>query len=267
MAKGKILVLHGFGQNSYIFRMQIRSIYKACMDDYNFVFLDGPVVAHLPDEPCNGVSLFDDKGLPICRRPPFALDPLVTPRGWFTFNEDWTKYEGVDDALRYLKSVLVSQQFDGIIGFSQGALMASYLCAYLEDPTGHPLFFPRFHPPMKFAIFACSLPPVDPSLPALLQTPTLHVLGRIDTFMGANQSLALAQACEKPRVEYHEGGHYIQTKATWRRFFREWMLAFRPGATIRPDDVPSPGAIERLRSPRTSGSHGPWCDLGDTTSK
>ncbi|KZT61221.1 hypothetical protein CALCODRAFT_506428 [Calocera cornea HHB12733] len=257
MAKGKILALHGFGQNAHIFKTQIKSICRSCEDEFEFgmdsppdmisqrsthilVFLDGPILVQLPDEPCNGISLFNDNGLPISRRPPEAVDPLTTPRGWFTFNETWSEFYGVEESLLFLRSALMKEHFDGIFAFSQGASIASYLCTYLEDPLAHPMFYPRFHPPMKFAIFACSLCPVHPPLPARLRTPTLHVLGRTDTFMPATKSWALIGACTNARVEYHEGGHFVRTKATWRKFFREWMLAFRPGSWVDPDDVLSP---------------------------
>ncbi|KZO93849.1 hypothetical protein CALVIDRAFT_539502 [Calocera viscosa TUFC12733] len=240
MTKLRVLALHGFGQNAHMFKTQIGSICRTCADDIEFVFPDGPIVVHPPDEACSSVSLTDENGMPLYREASIVIDPCSTLRGWFIYNETRTKYQGVEESLRFLRSILKAQQFDGIFGFSQGAVMASYLCAYLENPSTHPLFSPRFHPPMKFAILASSLAPADPPLPDIIRTPTLHALGRNDTFMTNKESATLVRACRDPRVEYHDGGHFVQTKATWRRFYREWMLAFRPGSTVQPDGVAGP---------------------------
>ncbi|KZO93847.1 hypothetical protein CALVIDRAFT_566079 [Calocera viscosa TUFC12733] len=202
------------------------------------VFLDGPVLLHLPDQP-QGFSILDEDGFAIPSQTPL-FEAEETPRGWCTFNEDKTRYEGAEDAFRVMKSVLERERFDGVIGFSQGAALGAYLCAFLEDPSTHPLFHPRFHPPFKFAILASSFLPADPPLPKLIRTPTLHIIGKNDTHIGAAESGLLVGACEDPRVEFHEGGHFIPAKATWRRFFHEWILAFSPQTIARPEDVSSP---------------------------
>jgi len=142
----KVLALHGYGQNAHIFRTQIGSVCRACADEIDFVFLDAPVVIYPIDEPCTALSPLDENGFPLSRRAPVIFDPQSTPRGWFTFNESRTEHYGLDGAFWFLRSVLERERFDGIIGFSQGALMASYLCTYLQDPCAHRLFQPRFHP-------------------------------------------------------------------------------------------------------------------------
>ncbi|KZO93845.1 hypothetical protein CALVIDRAFT_566077 [Calocera viscosa TUFC12733] len=236
MRRLRVLALHGYGQNAHVFRTQIAPTCRACADEVEFVFLDGPVVLHPPDQP-RGFSLVDEEGFALPPRTP-VLDREETPRGWSTFNEDRTRYYGVDEAFEYLKPVMERERFDGVIGFSQGAALASYLCAYLEDPSAHPLFEPRFHPPFKFAILCSGFLPVDPPLPHVLQTPTLHILGRHDTHIGIAESLLLAAACEGARVEVHVGGHFVPTKPGWCRFLRQWIGAFGQGG--RPEQVLSP---------------------------
>ncbi|KZT61195.1 hypothetical protein CALCODRAFT_514934 [Calocera cornea HHB12733] len=240
----RVLALHGYGQNAHIFRTQILPICKACEGRVEFVFYDGPVVLHPPDQP-SGYTLVDEDGYPLVRHTP-VLDREETPRGWCTFNEDRTRYHGVEEAFAFLKPIMERERFDGVIGFSQGAALAAYLCAYLEDPTTHPLFEHRFHPPLKFAILCSGFLPIDPPLPHLLQTPTLHILGRHDTHIGTAESMLLATACARPRVEVHEGGHFVATKATWRRFFREWICAFGPGVRGKPEEVLSPVPVIRM---------------------
>ncbi|EJT96920.1 hypothetical protein DACRYDRAFT_119738, partial [Dacryopinax primogenitus] len=237
MTKLRVLALHGYGQNAHIFQIQIAAICKQCKDDIEFVFVDGPVVLDQPDQPTG--SLVDEDGYPLENHKP-VLDRQSAPRAWCLFNEDRTKYYGLDQGLLTVKRVLEREHFDGIIGFSQGAALASYICAYLEDPSAHPLFSTRPHPPFHFAIFASGFPPIDPPLPHSLRLPTLHILGKHDTHIGRETSWPLVDACLYSRVEMHEGGHFVQTKATWRRFFQEWMCAFKPNSALRPEDVPSP---------------------------
>jgi hypothetical protein len=47
--------------------------------------------------------------------------------------------------------------------------------------------------------------------PGLIKTPTLHVLGRTDVIVGMKRSQSLVDACDTPRVEWHEGGQHADS--------------------------------------------------------
>ncbi|KZT61193.1 hypothetical protein CALCODRAFT_491605 [Calocera cornea HHB12733] len=126
------------------------------------------------------------------------------------------------------------------MGFSQGACMAAYLCAYLEEPFLEPIFNPAPHPAFDFAIFISGFAPTCPPIEHHICTKNVHVLGKTDTLVSNTRSLTLVDICINPRVEYHEGSHYVPSKASWRHFFHQWMAAFEPDSLKKPDDVPSP---------------------------
>ncbi|EJT96918.1 hypothetical protein DACRYDRAFT_119736 [Dacryopinax primogenitus] len=136
-----------------------------------------------------------------------------------------------------------SDRFNGIFGFSQGGIVASYLCSFLENRDAHPLFENCNHPPFKFVVLASGLLPIEPSLPPIMiRTPSLHVFGRNDTYIHNSDSHMLAAVFKRPRIEYHDGEHFVPTKLTWRQFFHDWMLAFRPETTVIPEAVADPVA-------------------------
>jgi hypothetical protein len=72
------------------------------------------------------------------------------------------------------------------------------------------------------AIFCGGFATADPSLLHFypLSLPTLHVLGRGDTIVTEERSQTLIRRCQDARVEQHDGGHFIPSKATWRHFFK-----------------------------------------------
>lgn len=53
-----------------------------------------------------------------------------------------------------------------------------------------------------------------------------------------DRSESLVNVFEKPRVERHDGGHFVPSKKSWRDFFALYMRSIQQG-----DDslVPSPG--------------------------
>jgi hypothetical protein len=53
-----------------------------------------------------------------------------------------------------------------------------------------------------------------------IHTPTLHIIGKNDTIVTPTRSQTLIDRCTNGRVEEHDGGHWIPSKATWRSFLR-----------------------------------------------
>lgn len=52
---------------------------------------------------------------------------------------------------------------------------------------------------------------------------TLHVLGRNDTIVTPERGMTLVERCTNARLEMHDGGHFVPSKATWRHFFK-WVV-------------------------------------------
>jgi len=201
------------------------------------VCIDAPMILQPADLPGSNLSAFDSEATPSAA---WVDDPKLTARAWWKANDEMTEYVGLEDSLRYLRGVLEKEKFNGVMGFSQGACMAAYLCAYLEDPSSQPIFNPPPHPAFDFAIFISGFAPTLPPIEHHIRAKNVHVLGRTDTVVSNQRSETLFDICIQPRVEYHEGSHYVPSKASWRHFFHQWMAAFSPDSTIRPDDVSSP---------------------------
>jgi fermentation-respiration switch protein FrsA (DUF1100 family) len=71
------------------------------------------------------------------------------------------------------------------------------------------------------------------------KTPVLHVLGINDQIVSSERTQALIGACKVSRVEKHEGGHFVPSKATWRQFFAGYIAANDHNLV----DIPSPNPL------------------------
>lgn len=155
--------------------------------------------------------------------------------------------------------------FDGVWGFSQGGACAAVLASLVADPGQHPTFAapgPGWPPPpLRFVVIVSGFVPLDPTCQALfarkVDTPSLLVLGKGDTVAGhgkppsphtrplcrppspsqvlipdaafpmpgPDRSLQLLDGFTNLRVEWHEGGHHVPTKPSWRRFFEAYVTS------------------------------------------
>uniref|UniRef100_A0A7S0UTR4 Serine hydrolase domain-containing protein n=1 Tax=Polytomella parva TaxID=51329 RepID=A0A7S0UTR4_9CHLO len=122
LPKSTILCLHGYTQNSEVFRARIGSIRKALKSRADFIFLNGPFPAkQLPGQSeavQGGLSWWDweiqSGGTP--GRPAMA----ALYRGWF------------ETTAPMLLSALREHRPDGLLGFSQGATALAFLLAEVE---------------------------------------------------------------------------------------------------------------------------------------
>ncbi|KDQ13939.1 hypothetical protein BOTBODRAFT_110638 [Botryobasidium botryosum FD-172 SS1] len=241
MATRRILALHGYSQNRHILSQRMSAITKLCKD-CEFVFADAPHVldAVTPQD----YRVFDPAASAG------SNDPKTMPRAWFRIDPKTQMYTGLERSVIYLRDMLAQTHFHGVFGFSQGTAMASIICAILERPHLYPSFLidgVSPHPPLDFAIFVSGLKPYrHESLPPLfsepLNTRTLHVIGRNDVITTPERSQALIDAYVDPRVEYHDGGHFIPAKTNWRNFFASYIASTSPyaGGMQVPPPVPKP---------------------------
>ncbi|KAF8601699.1 FSH1-domain-containing protein [Ceratobasidium sp. AG-I] len=226
----RVLALHGYAQSAEIFKKKMSAVRKACGKNVDFVFLDAPIMlkpADMPNSASNVQALDTIQAAPD--------EPELQPRAWWTVNSDKSVYYHLPETVEYLKNYLKNERFDGILGFSQGSCMAAVITAVLERPESYPPFLidgEAPHPPFKFSILVSGFRPADsefgPIFNTPLTTPSLHVLGRNDAIVSLERAYTLVHACANPRVEEHEGGHFVPSKASWRTFFKEYFLSFDP---------------------------------------
>jgi len=121
--------------------------------------------------------------------------------------------------------------FDGILGFSQGANMATRLAYYMEQQQ-LPLF--------RFVILIGGVPPYDLETaaasgksPLALATPSLHIHGLADPLLPYSQRLVGMYAQQQqqqqlPCVLQHEEGHNIPSMKTGLYpKINEWLIQFK----------------------------------------
>ncbi|VDC05098.1 unnamed protein product [Peniophora sp. CBMAI 1063] len=253
----RVLVLHGYTQNASIFGKRIGALRKTFGKDIELVIVDAPIVLY----PADLVETFgpsaDLSSLGAGEASAAAEDPKLTPRGWWKTNQDRTSADGLEDSVAFLRDVLKEKHFDGIFGFSQGAAMAAMLTALLEKPEVHPDFLVGGkppHPPVDFCIAAAGFKPVGAFAEKVFEggysTPTLHIIGRTDIIITAERAQSLIDVSKSARVEEHEGGHFLPSKANWRNFLKAYLLDPL-------GNIPSPSAAPSGTATPASGTATP----------
>ncbi|KAJ8581307.1 FSH1-domain-containing protein [Rhizopogon salebrosus TDB-379] len=229
-APRKVLMLHGYSQNASIFSKRLGALRKSMGKGIELVFIDGPIVLHPVD--LDGSSAPTSlAALGASEVDTASSDPSATPRAWWKSNPERTVAHGMEDSLLYLRDILRRDRYDGVFGFSQGAAMAALLSALLERPHTYPPFLidgEAPHPPFKFCVSVSGFKPGG-SLSAEIfgssySTPTMHVIGRTDVIVVEERSKVLLDLSQNKRVEDHEGGHFVPSKAKWRETFRNYLL-------------------------------------------
>ncbi|KAG2043829.1 serine hydrolase FSH [Suillus americanus] len=225
-APTKVLMLHGHSQNASIFSKRLGALRKSMGKDIEMVFVDGPIVL-LPVDFDGASSL---AALGASEANTTSSDPSTTPRAWWKSNPERTIAHGLEDSILLLRDILQRDRYDGVFGFSQGAAMAALLAALLERPHSYSPFLidgEAPHPPFKFCVAVSGF-----KAPGYLSaetfgtsysTPTLHVLGRNDVIVIEERSKGLLDLSQNKRLEEHDGGHFVPSKANWRGFFRNYL--------------------------------------------
>lgn len=141
-------------------------------------------------------------------------------------------YNGLGVSLSSIAETIRTQgPFDGIIGFNQGAALATMVASVLEHGRKHALDkaenlggmpYPAafitgrttIQPPLKFVIaisgFAGAANPLYQAFyQSKIMTPTLHVIGGSDDFIKPAMSQKLLDCCVDPRVLHYSGGRFV----------------------------------------------------------
>ncbi|KAI9480567.1 MAG: serine hydrolase FSH [Benjaminiella poitrasii] len=217
--KLRILCLHGFVQNSAVFRKKTAVIRKKLDKIADLVYVTAPQVTTDPKYTSEAHrAAVADENAPEEEKP-FAW--------WHPYDDQQTEdgyYQGFKESVEFLKDTMIKEgPFDGIFGFSQGACLAAIIVNALEDRTLAPtLFGPDFdHPNFKFAILAAGfLPAAQKATQNLwahkISTPTLHMIGGEDKLIAPALQEKLVEHCVDPVVIRHSGGHVVPSNAASR---------------------------------------------------
>lgn len=229
----RMLALHGyggsFGSAENVDAMQ--DLAKALADHVVDVAITAP---QAPNAAPHGPAWFSGNQEPLGKVVGFSITSAIVEREGtnsttpqpltladlpeLTEGDDvWSGVEGFEASLAFLETLWESSHFDGVLGFSQGAMMAAMLCGHLRHRR------PELAQP-KFAVLCCGFsrpwpaaaqswwPPRRP-----LATPSLHVIGTQDTIVANCRSEELLTSFEAPEVHRHDlvghpvafGGHVV----------------------------------------------------------
>ncbi len=151
--------------------------------------------------------------------------PAEALRAWFNPAENNKDVRPVDSAswlgwqasLDALIQLVEANDFDGILGFSQGAAVAGLLIA---------LYPSKF----RFAILISGFTPMDPAVGALypvapLAVPSLHIMGTSDPYVSIARAELLSSKFSNPTVLVHQEGHVMPPKELFNAI-KEWSSQF-----------------------------------------
>ena len=161
-----------------------------------------------------------------------AIDaPLSETGGWWDYSPEGTKsytadeLVGLETSVALVEETIVSGDFCGLFGFSQGAMLASIVAARAalgEGPCSN----------LRFAVMCgAALPrPAEPLLHRLRDAPaaerramaTLHCLSKEDDDQPSERGEALAACFHDSKTLWHDQGHRLPPRDTCKEIVA-WM--------------------------------------------
>ncbi|KAH9940039.1 serine hydrolase-domain-containing protein [Epithele typhae] len=217
-APKKILMLHGYAQNANIFSKRMGALRKSCGKDIDFVFMNGPHTLTPADLAATFGASADESSLDALGTAGASTesDPSLAPRGWWMTDRSKTQTIGLEESILAIRDVLFKDRYDGIFGFSVFCVAA--------------------------AGFRPSSPLCDTILLPNFSTPTLHIVGHTDVIVIPERAQKLIDINLNSRIEYHDGGHFIPSKANWRNFLKAYLKD--PLGNVPPPSPHGPGGSQ-----------------------
>lgn len=236
----KILALHGYTQSGPGFQRKVHRLQSHLENIFPGIQVRFPtgVVRLRPSEKALGLSsrlsepaASDDNPKPDDNPDPDDIDAYA----WHTLHDARDPPTGFVDSLNALADVLRTEgPFDGILGFSQGALLAVMVASLLEGDVRRKAFRraqedflesfpypPSFetleHPPLKFGITYGALMGRGKKYAAfyndpIIHTPFIHFCGCWDPVVGIEMAQAVVDAQIGGRTCIritHPGAHIV----------------------------------------------------------
>ncbi|KAF5769362.1 putative serine hydrolase FSH, alpha/Beta hydrolase [Helianthus annuus] len=191
--KLKILCLHGFRTSGAILQKEVEKWPQPLLQKLDLVFMDGPY-------PAQGKS-----GVDGIFEPPFYE--------WFQADEEYKEFYNFEECLAKIeKFMLTHGPFDGILGFSQGAMLAATIPGMQREGVALTKV-----PKVKFLIIASGakfgsskfgIPKLaSASFSTPITTPSLHIIGETDIVK--EEGIGLLESFVDPLIIHHPNGHTI----------------------------------------------------------
>lgn len=224
------LNIQGYTQSGALFRAKVRALEKILAK----ALLPLNLVPSLiyPTAP-NRLSARDIPGYAPSADSP-AEDSEIDSWAWFRKDEASGNYRLLREGMLSLTSCIeeAGGEIEGVVGFSQGGCVAGILAAALEQDRKvmsreHEEWVAKLREAnrgreLKFLVSYSGFWAVPEDLAWLyepkIRTPSLHVLGGLDTVVEEGRSRGLVDRCEDGEnrvVVVHPGGHYVPVSKEW----------------------------------------------------
>ena len=207
--KLKILMLHGYKQSAGFLKSTTRKLIKSLIEVAELVYVDGPFQV-----PQTNNENEDNSGVKIAK-----FEKLC----WYLPSDDNMRYEGLQHSLDYLGKIWESKgPFDGIIGQSQGGVLASILSSLLQHRISNGegqvagLKLPsQINFDFIISISAFQSSPEEHKnlwIENFIGTPSIHVIGENDKMVLPERTVKLSTSFKNPSLVYHDGQHFSPSK-------------------------------------------------------
>jgi uncharacterized protein (DUF924 family) len=212
----KILFLHGYRQNSHKIKQRLQKLVRLLKINYNahITFLNGTHPYIKPGNPDNNqYSLIPDEEKQNFEKlkedftqKSSQFNAIEAQRVWYNTNNEQDHgngvyYYGIEESMAYVLShVKHNGPYNGVMGFSQGSILASLLIQkynlfqYFISISG---FTPT---PIKYSTFFDENQKID--------IPSLHIYGERDILVKPQDSIKFAEFFNKSIKIKHEAGHF-----------------------------------------------------------
>ncbi|RNA15578.1 leucine rich repeat [Brachionus plicatilis] len=188
LVQKKILFLHGLRQNSNKLKKRTSNLAKVLREcNVKVAYLDG---TH-PYRSGNGNN--SD-----------SVSAIESQRAWYQYDENNKVYIGLEESIEYvLNYVKLHGPFIGIIGFSQGAVLASLLTKLNPNLFHFVIIISGFKPQdLKYGKFIFSTDcPFDFA--------SMHIYGKNDRMITRDRSEDFSKCFKNPLLFEHPDGHFM----------------------------------------------------------
>ncbi|KAL6846951.1 hypothetical protein ACP4OV_022804 [Aristida adscensionis] len=233
----RILCLHGFRQNASNFKGRTSALAKKLKHIAELVFIDAPHELPFVYQPIQGNC--SGTPSPPCATAKRKFAWLLAPNTSCNSEQDWKaaevpfdplqyqqQTEGFEESYAYLETAISEMgNFNGILGFSQGAAMAALFCRQQQKTSGSAKF--------RFGVFCSGYPaPVGDFGTEPIKLPSLHCFGNgegHDRQIANRASIKLAGLFEQDvcSVVEHDMGHIIPTRPPYIDQIKDFLSNFQ----------------------------------------
>ena len=185
-SKPHILCLHGRYQSGSIFRNKIAGARRKLEREYELHFLDGPILLNEEEEE-------EDKVY-----------------GWWNRDENG-KHTLIEEAFDYVIEQTKTEQYDAIIGFSQGGTLATALALSGVMPNIRAIC--TAGAPCTHEVLDIANKLSDKSKKNGLDIPKLHLAGETDSMVSVESTKELVERGGNGQLIIHDQGHLFPTRS------------------------------------------------------